>query len=283
VLGAVSPAEQARLEERLLQELRSRLGREAVATLTAGHDALLSWFFAGFANRYLMASLPGQLAAQLAKFAHFRETRVIVDVVPGPQGAADGLLIYIRGLSRPHTRVAYALSRSRLDIGSGKVNRVELSGAEHAYCYYFQVSRLDFEVPLAARDLELMIAGESPPELSFPTRTQRYERTGVRVEFQGDDRKGYHVVPRGGRFEREDVSYHHLRVVLRDEPYLFYKVTRAFDLFDAEVQQALITTIGNQVVDYFYLRPEDYERLRNSRFEEVLIDLVHSDLLAVAR
>jgi UTP:GlnB (protein PII) uridylyltransferase len=71
--------------------------------------------------------------------------------------------------------------------------------------------------------------------------------------------------------------------VLRDEPYLFYKVTRAFDLFDAEVQQALITTIGNQVVDYFYLRPEDYERLRNSRFEEVLIDLVHSDLLAVAR
>jgi UTP:GlnB (protein PII) uridylyltransferase len=72
-------------------------------------------------------------------------------------------------------------------------------------------------------------------------------------------------------------------VVLRDEPYLFYKVSRAFDLFDVEVQSSLITTIGNQVVDYFYLTPQDYEHLRTSRFEEVLIGLVASDLLAVAR
>ena len=77
-----------------------------------------------------------------------------------------------------------------------------------------------------------------------------------------------------------ETIFDNARLVLRDEPYLIYKVSRAFDLFNVEIQQSLITTVGNQVVDYFYLLPEDYERLRTSRFEEVLIRLVHSDLLA---
>ena len=160
---------------------------------------------------------------------------------------------------------------------------MELGGGEHAYCYYFQIATLEPELPLIARDLELMIATESPPELAFPPRSSQYARSGARVEFQGNDGKGYRVVAHEGRFERRAAEFHHLRVVLRDEPFLFYKVSRAFDLFDAEVQQSLITTIGNQVVDYFYLTPADLERLRASTFEEVLLSLVTSDLLAVAR
>ncbi len=283
VLGANTPHEQARLEQRLLQALRHPLGKEGALALTAEHDELLSWFFTGFANRYLLAALPGELAARMAKFAHFRTAPVIADVVTGPHGASEGLLLYLRGLTRPHTRVAYALSRNRVNIGSGKVNRVELGGGEHAYCYYFQIATLAPELPLIARNLELMIATESPPELSFPPRSAKYERSGARVEFQGNDGKGYCVLPQAGRFERVASDYHVLRVVLRDEPYLFYKVSRAFDLFDVEVQQALITTIGNQVMDYFYLNAADYERLRASTFEEVLLSLVTSDLLAVAR
>lgn len=283
VLGGHSPGEQARLEERLLQGLRHELGRETVRTLTAEYDEVLSWFFAGFPNRYLMASLPEELGAELAKFAHFREANVIVDVVSGAHGASEGLLIYLHGLSRPHTRVAYALSRSRVDINSGKVNCVELAPDDRAYCYYFQIATLDPEERLVGRDLELMIATESPPELALPERSARYQRQGARVEFRGDDAKGYRVVAQAGRFQREDAALPHLRVVLRDEPYLFYRVARAFDLFDVEVCQALITTIGNQVVDYFYLTPDDYERLRASSFEEVLISLAHSDLLAMAR
>ncbi|HKJ00016.1 MAG TPA: hypothetical protein VKB51_16180 [bacterium] len=281
-LGVVSPGEEARLAERLLQALRNHLGREAIPVLTAEHDELLSWFFSAFANRYLLGSLPSDLAAQMAKFAHFREAEVIADVVAGPSGASEGLLIYIRGLSRPHTRVAYAMSRHRVNIGSGKVNPVALGNGEQAYCYFFQISTLDSGERLIARDLELMIATESPPELAFPERG-RYQRSAARVEFQGNDGKGYRVVSADGQFERRQAEFEHLRLVLRDEPYLFYKVSRAFDLFDVEVQQALITTIGNQVVDYFYLNPADYERLQASSFEEVLISLVNSDLLAVAR
>lgn len=280
VLGGLNPDELARAEERLLLELRALLGREGVRTLTRDHDALMSWFFASFPNRYLMGALPAELAGQLAKFAHFREASVIVDHVVAPHGAGEGLLIYTRGLDRPHTRVAYAMSRSWVNIGSGKVNRVELGGGDHAYCYYFQISALDPELRIGPREIERIIGSESPPEIQVPGTLPQYERLGVRVEFMGNDHKGYRVVAAGDAFERREADLRHLRLVLRDEPYLIYKVSRAFDLFNVEIQQSLITTVGNQVVDYFYLLPEDYERLRTSRFEEVLIRLVHSDLLA---
>ena len=122
-----------------------------------------------------------------------------------------------------------------------------------------------------------------PPGLADQERTLHSQRAGARVHFRGDDDKGYRVPAGAGRFERRETPFQPLLLVLRTEPYLFYKVSRAFDLFDVEVQQSLITTIGNQVMDYFYLNKEDYERLQASTFEEVLINLVNSDLLAVAR
>ena len=72
-------------------------------------------------------------------------------------------------------------------------------------------------------------------------------------------------------------------MTLRDAPFLFYTLTRSFDLYEVEVQQALITTTGKQVVDYFYLTPEDYARLRASDFVERLMDLVDSNLMALVR
>ena len=104
-----------------------------------------------------------------------------------------------------------------------------------------------------------------------------------RVEFRGDDGKGYRIRRKGGHYQRISLPLPHIRVVLRDEPFLLYKVSQVFDLYGVSLEQALITTTGNQVVDYFYLDPEEYERLRNSSFEEAFVRTMNSDLLQVAR
>ncbi len=74
-----------------------------------------------------------------------------------------------------------------------------------------------------------------------------------------------------GAYLRKSLPFRQLRVVRRDEPFLFYRLCRLFDGQGVELQQALITTTGNQVADYFYLLPADAERLRKSRFERDLI------------
>lgn len=280
VLGNRRPGEQERLGVKFVQSLKQFLSEETILALTQDQTTAFTWFFAGFPNRYLLSRTPQELAAQVRQFSSFRTARVLVDVVPAAEGSGDGLLIYTHGFSRSHSRVAYALSRKRVNIVLGKVNRISYGPEDFGYCYYFQISPPPPDQPLVARDLEFLIQTETPPRLEHPTPSGAFRRRSVRVEFLPDDGKGYEIQPSGDAYQRMPVAYSRVRVVMRDQPFLFFKVSQVFDLHQAEVQQALISTTGNQVQDTFYLPPEDLVRLRGSNFEEFLIDRVHSDLMA---
>ena len=124
-----------------------------------------------------------------------------------------------------------------------------------------------------------MLLGENPPELEMAPLTSTHPLRGSRLEFLGDDGKGYSVKPLEGEFVRETSPFRVLRMVLPDEPFLFYKVARAFDLYGVEIQQSLITTTGNRVTDYFYLAADDYERLRASSFQERFAEMMQVSLI----
>ncbi|MCZ6472703.1 MAG: hypothetical protein O6934_04620 [SAR324 cluster bacterium] len=279
VLEVTEGGEQERLLQKMMQQLRNSLSPETILRLTRRQNGVFSWFFSGFPNRYLLATAPQKLAAQLTKFAEFDSARVLADVVAGSAGESEGLLIYTRQLENSHSQVAYMLSRMRINIISGKVNRVQLGRGEFGYCYYFQISPLAAETRLSPRDMENMIVGDTPREFKLPPLGTTYRARGRKVEFLGDDGKGYYVKRSGNGYARESAPYKVVRIVLPDEPFLFYKVARAFDLYEVEIQQSLITTTGNQVVDYFYLREEDYDRLLTSSFEERFLSIVEVPLI----
>ena len=282
-LGSLERDAQGRMEIKMVQTLRNQLGMEAVFDLTNHHQPLLEWFFASFPNRYLNSALPTDLARQVVKFANFRTMPVIVDLVAGANGANQGLLIYTQGLELSHSRVAFALSRLQLNITSGKVNRVDLGDTAHSFCYFFQFTPLETGDPLRARDVEEMITGEAPPEMNLPPRSKTPPAKKARVDFMGNDGKGYLIRQGEKGYQRDMADFSHQKLVFRDEPFLFYKLMRVFDHYGVEVQQALITTTGGQVVDYLYFETADYERLQKSDFEERLIDLVNTDLMALIR
>lgn len=282
VLGNASPEEKEKLEERLFNQCRYFLSDDSIGFLTREEEGVFSWFFSAYPNRYLMASLPKYLAGQLSVFSSYKKAQVIVDIVSGDQLGAEGVMIFTRDLSRSHSRVAYAISRYRINITSGKINRVEMGEGGSGYCYYLQTTARDPGEHLSGRDLEIMILNESLPDIPQPSKRKIGPAKGVRVEFGGNDHKGYLIAEVDGKYERRNADLPHIRVVVRDEPFFFYKVSRAFDLFGVDILQTLITTTGNQVMDYFYFSQADYDKLLNSDFEEVFIQLVNSDLLSTS-
>jgi len=280
VLGNRNPGDTERLGVKFMQLLKRYLSEPTILAMTEDQTPAFSWFFAGFPNRYLLSRAPQALASQVSHFSGFRTASVLVDVVPASTGSGDSLLIYTHGFTLSHSRVAYALSRKRVNIVLGKINRVSYGPDDFGYCYYFQISPPPPDEPLVARALELLIQTETPPRLERPAPRSAFQRKNVRVEFLPDDGKGYQVESGGAGYLRKPASYQRVRVVMRDRPFLFFKVSQLFDLHEAEVHQALITTTGNQVQDTFYLPPDAVGRLRSSNFEESLIDRVHSDLMA---
>ena len=263
---------------RLVQALKNHISGETLRELTKEESTVFEWFFSSFPNRYLFRIPAEQLARQIVKFSGFETERVLVDVVTGNSGIAEGLLIYTRQLPLSHTRVAYALSLKRINIHSGKVNKVALENQQTGFCYYFQVSALDTNEKLHPRDFEALIQGGSPPELKVQPGMLPETRGNTRAEFLGDDGKGYQVSLKDGVYKRSSVPYGRLRVVRRDEPFLFYKLSRVFDRYGVEVQQSLITTTDSHVYDLFYLRQHDFQRLKRTGFLDSLITMMDSPI-----
>lgn len=278
LLGDLEESERDKLVDKLNNHLRSHIQTRTLEALTEEETEVFYWFFASFPNRYLLGTTPKQLADQMHKFSNFQRIRARAEVVVGSQGSPEGILIYTRTLENSHSKVAFALSRKELNIISGKVNRVELHAGDHGYCYYFQFTPLSHEYNLFPRDIEGMILEQTLPDLQPPSAASAFIRRGIRVEFIGDDGKGYIIEPEGKHYMRRNFPYFQIRVTVRDQPNLFLKLNRAFDIFKVEVFQSLVTTTGNQVVDQFYVAQKDYERLRDSNFEETFIGMIEQVL-----
>ena len=199
---------------------------------------------------------------------------MLVDSVLNARGNLAGLLISTQGLNRPHTRVAYALGLRRINIVSGKVNRVEFGGGYWGYTYYFEVESLLPVQEAHPRDLEALILEERSADHSLPRQMLPASAHSTRLEFTPDDGKGYRVVCGNGGFVRQRSAYRALHIVRRDEPFLFYRMCRVFDRHEVEWQQALITTTGNQVSDTFYFAAEDAARLEHGDFAKSLASLI---------
>ena len=71
-------------------------------------------------------------------------------------------------------------------------------------------------------------------------------------------------------FSRRDKNYLRIKITAEDAPLVYYKMVSAFDRLEVVIQQAVITTIGHQVIDTFYITTDDHEKLLKSDFEESL-------------
>ena len=69
-------------------------------------------------------------------------------------------------------------------------------------------------------------------------------------------------------FSRKDKNFLRIKITAEDAPMVYYKMVNAFDQANVNIQQAVISTIGHQVIDTFYILPSDQEKIIGSDFEE---------------
>ena len=78
------------------------------------------------------------------------------------------------------------------------------------------------------------------------------------------------ISPDKTSFSRIDQNYLRIKITAEDAPLVYYKIVTAFDNAGVHIQQAVITTIGHQVIDTIYITPNDNKKLEKSNFEESL-------------
>ena len=225
------------------------------------------------------------LAENLSIFNRL-ERPAIVNVITNARGRLNGLLIYVHDQLQIHSRIAYTLNLKHLNIESAKINQIQFASGKVAFCYYLKVSKREEQNVILPRELETSIKSNTLPALIIKTQTFLYN-TKLQLEYLKDDKKGYMVKEKKSEalgdfpvwngefrektdFSRRDKNYLRIKITADDAPLVYYKMVSAFDQVGVPIQQAVITTIGHQVIDTFYITPEDHEKLVKSNFEESL-------------
>ena len=266
-MGSLDEKGLSQTTEKLIRTIRQYLSPDTINALINPYQRQLEWFFAAFPNRFLLSSSSAILAQQMMRFGNW-SSEATVSVLTNPRGRPVGLLVYVQEAPQIHSRIAYALSRRQINIEGAKMNRICFADGRSAYCYYLQIT-VRSSAMIFPRELEHSILYDSPPQLDLDQQ-HFLHNPRLQLEFLEDDEKGYVVKEIDGHFVRMAQSYLRVKLTLEDAPLIFYKLANSFDRFEVSVQQSLITTTGFQVNDYFYILPQDLERLRSSGFEEVV-------------
>ena len=284
-LGSLDKQGTDQTTEKFIRTIRQSISNKTLVALTEVYSPLINWFFASFPNRFLLSSPPGMVAENLTIFNKL-ERPAIVNIITNARGRLNGLLIYVHDLPQIHSRIAYTLNLKHLNIESAKINQIKFASGKVAFCYYLKVSKRAEDNLIFPRELETSIRRNTPPALKIKPQKFHHD-TKFQLEYLEDDKKGYMVketnnassaefpVWKGGirdktDFVRRDKNYLRIKITAEEAPLVYYKIVSAFDQVGVPIQQAVITTIGHQVIDTFYITPEDHEKLVKSDFEQSL-------------
>ena len=252
--------------DQMIRILRQHLSKESILDLTHDLHSQINWMFEVFPNRFLIASNPDVLYQTLISFGEL-DAPAIVSMQTNARGRLSGVLIYVHKQESIHSRVAYVLDLQQINIISGKMNQIRLSNGEVRYCYYFEVSQRTQSGVIFPREIEESILNDTLPDVEEEV-WDSTSKSRLQVEFLEDDHKGYVIEEDCGYFRRCEMDYMRVSLTAVDEPLVYYKMTDALEAFGVDLQQTLITTTGYQGINQFYFNAKDYEKLKESAFEE---------------
>jgi len=263
---------------RFTQLIQSIISDKNVFELTKPLSRHWDWFFSAVPNRYLLSSPIDVLTSQLQQFESSYDRSIRISYVKGTQGEYDTILFFSRGDLKIQARIAYALSWRGVNIENGKINKVIYSSGDEGLVGYFRVSQQSGKDELSNTDLETVIENLVIPPLN-PLPVKESVKSNVKLQLFNESEKGYLVVEKDDKpFSRVKTDFVSVKISLFDASFCYYKIMRSFEAINIIPQQVTITTIGNQIIDYFYIAPEDKKRLEDHNFRQVLTKYLNAEI-----
>lgn len=262
---------------RFVRLLKDHLNPEERFQLAQPYVSDWDWFFATIPNRYLLSADPQRLARQLIDFDGYNKSALRFSFVKGDAGEYDSFLFYAMNDLSLQAKIAFALNSKGINLEQGKINQVRYAGGQIGIVGFFQGTN-SHKAEVTAVELESTIANLVLPDLGRPSWAHKTP-SKIQVQYMLEREKGYVVVEREkGRFERVTQEVWAVKVSMLDTTYGYFKIMAALDSLGVMPLQVTVNTVGNQIVDYFYVSTPDRTKLVDQDFETVLGRFLNSEI-----
>lgn len=264
---------------RFTQIVDSTISEEDLFSLVSPYNEAWNWFFTSIPNRYLLGSSVEVLTSQLQEFEGDLNKKIKLSYIKGDRGEHDSLLFHFYGSVLEQAKIAYVLSWQGVNIENGKINKVVYQNGKEGFVGFLRVSTKNRSDRLTTTELQNVIENLVIPPLNPPPVSVTKKLSKVNVEYLLEKEKGYKVNQISNdqfkRFSEECVS---VKISLFDAPFVYYKIIRSFEAIGVMPQQITITTIGNQIIDYFYVTKQEREKLKKGAFNSVLQKYINAEI-----
>ena len=258
------------------QYVKELFAEELIIGLVSPLGENWNWFFRAIPNRYLLGSTTEILTVHLLQLSRFRTKKIAFSFVKGSRGEYDTILFCCLDDISAQQRIAYALGRRGISIENGKINTVRYLDGKTGIVGFLRISHSCGNGELAHADLEAEVENLQTPKLILPTEPKK-ERSPTQIRFFTESEKGYLVRETdGNRFERARTEFGGVRISLTDRAFCYFKLMSAFESRGTVPVQVAITTIGDQIIDYFYLEPKERHALEQNGFAETVGSFIDS-------
>ena len=276
-LGELDPKSLDKHYQRFSRILADQVPKDQLFNLARPYSSDWHWFFTAIPNRYLLSASPQQLTRQLLDFDNFREQTLRFSFIKGSAGEYDSLLFYANEDPGIQAKIAFALNSKGINLELAKINRVVyLDGSQGVVGFFQGVSLKGGEISVV--ELESMVLNLHLPDMGRPSWVAKHQ-VKLQVSYFLEREKGYQVTEtEPGQFLRQPVECWAVKVSMLDTAYAYFKIMMALASLGVTPIQVTVTTIGNQLVDYFYVSAEEKQLLEDKQFDQVLAKFLDSEI-----
>lgn len=279
--GSIAELYTSRPVKRFVETIRDTLHDETFKLLDTASTDLINWFMVSFPNRFLLSFSPSIVSEQISQFQDFRNAPAQFSFIPGGKGEYDTILFYNSEDNNFLMKVAYSLSLKGINIENGKVNRIVYANNQSGYAGFLQVSGFEQKSRFPVGEILNSALNTDLSKLQFKS-TWTTMSPGTDTRFFHERDKGYCIHEQDSQFVRVPQDYVTLKVSTVDSPYSLLKIMKALQKKGIAPNQVTITTIGQKIIDYFYITRAEKEILEKSGFTETLKMFMSTEVSTVS-
>ncbi|MBU2513000.1 hypothetical protein KJ966_16800 [bacterium] len=264
---------------RFIQIIQEIISEGNIFSIVAPLSRSWNWFFTSIPNRYLLSSRVETLTTQLQEFEQNLNQKICLSYVKGDQGEYDSILFHFIDEKLVQAKLAYALSWQGLNIENGKINKIQYANGQEGFVGFFRISSRSKADRKTNIELANVIDNLIIPPLNPQPVSVRKKLSKVQLQHFLEQEKGYLIKEvNKEQFKRVPERYVAVKISLFDAPFVYYKILRTFEAFGVFPEQITVTTIGNQIIDYFYLPESDRKIIKNNEFKRVLLKYINAEI-----
>ena len=277
-LGGLTQKSMDKHTDQLVFAIKREVSVVDVKRLISSQEKVVNWLFQVFPNRLLLGLTPRKICNLLYQFSKYESEKETLTYFQDENNELNTLVFQSKNDSEFHQKISYLMGQYHLNIESGKLNQVQYKNGEIGITGFLHVITTKETGNVSIGEMEKQIETTQLSRVSLK-KTSKEISPHLNIQYLLERNKSYLVCESEDGYKRDVQEKVALKISTEDASFSLFKMFKAIKKLGVIPQQVTITTIGEKIIDYFYITTKERDKLISKDFEKILQSYSESEVV----